>query len=568
MIENIGEFLNLVFGNIIGDICYILLIGLLIYYFILERKIYKVYNELVENFNKSEEIIDKDGKKILDIQNDKLKSIVKEFKESAENGTDNINTEVIIQKSLDSDYKLSDYEKRVKLLPSISIALGLLGTFIGLVGTIVSTNTILGNNMASYEEFATNMSHPFGSMSTAFITSILGVTFSIILNFKNVKLENIKEKFYDLIEDYLDNTIYHLYAKNFTSTFKEFNEVVSTSMMNLTKEMGLLFKDGVEKLVNKINKNTIDLTDMVIAMQDSTKDLERLSKTLNITVENFKKPVEEFKLSMDNFMNTSEDTSESMKESVNKFAINVVNLNDKIFEMNQILDINKTKMENIATSIDNSSKTMKDSYNQASDTMKGINDQQTNLIKSFNDELQNLKNVCNKLSDSLAGFTNGFSKTQETTAENIANIINKQLESIKSEMVDGINNKLKDVEHIVNELEDRTASVGELTINSTDLFSKINNQLNDDKVQDDIVKRVISEKVSTELNSNIEKISNDLNDSVKEIEKQFSKYIESTKQGIDNSINQLNDSIKDTNYELRKSIDDIEKLNINNSYED
>ena len=566
MIENIGGILNLIFGSIIGDICYILLIGLLIYYLILEGKIRKVYNELIEDFNKSEEIIDGKNRIVLNIENKKLKTIIDKFKKSAENGTENINTEVIIQQSL--EYELSKNEKRVKLLPSISIALGLLGTFIGLVGTIISTNNILGNNMASYEDFASNMLHPFGSMSTAFITSILGVSISIILNLRNVKLENLKEEFYDLIEDYLDNTIYHLYAKNFTSTFDEFNNVIRKSMLNLAGDMRSLFKDGVNELVNKINKNTIDLTDMVIAMQDSTKDLERLSKTLNITVENFKKPVEEFKLSMDNFMNTSEDTSESMKESVNKFGINVVNLNDKIFEMNQILDINKTKMENIATSIDNSSKTMKDSYNQASDTMKGINDQQNNLIKSFNDELQNLKDVCNKLSDSLVDFTNGFSKTQETTAENIANIINEQLESIKGEMIDGINNKLKDVERIVYELENRAASVGELTINSTDLFSKINNQLNDDKVQDDIVKRVISEKVSTELNGNIEKISNDLSDSVKEIEKQFSKYIESTKQGIDSSINQLNDSIKNTNGELRKSIDNIEKLNKNNSYED
>lgn len=529
------------------------------------------YKNLINSFKKDKESANENGE-ILNIENKNISQIIESFKKSAKIGTENINTEVIIQRAL--GYDLIENEKKIKLLPSISIACGLLGTFIGLSLTIFATRGILDLSMSDYQNFASEMGAPLSSMGTAFITSIFGVLCSISLNKKNIQLEKLKEEFYDLIEDYLDNTIYALYAKNFTSQFERFTNTVSGEMLNLAEQMRVLFKEGVEELVGKINKNTINLTDMVIAMTDSTNDLNRLSKSLNKSVENFRKPVEAFKISMDDFINTSESTSQSMRDSVNKFGVNVVNLEDKLSQMNNILDINKTKMENIAISIRDSSEIMKKSYNNAEETMNNISKKQINSIEEFGKQLEDFKNTSEKLSKSLNEFTKGFKDTQELTAENIANIIKDKLLETKGEIIENINESVQDVKKSVCELNKKSDRVSKQTKESTDLFEKINNQLKDDKVQDDIVKRAISEKVANELNDNIDQINKRLNDymqytqqKINESLNKLDKSIEKTKTNLDYSVNDLNESanyIKKETDKINKIADSVNKIIENN----
>ncbi|MGL5692996.1 MAG: hypothetical protein ACRCXA_02905, partial [Peptostreptococcaceae bacterium] len=233
-------------------------------------KISKQYKILTDEFKNSETII-VNGKEELDIKSEVLNLIVKDFKDSASRGTENINTEVIIQKRLDNNIEIFKKERRVKSIPSVCIALGLLGTFLGLTLAIIQTKGVLGDSLGSTHMFGQAMEGPFTSMSSAFWTSIFGVGSSVLLNAHNIKLENSKEEFYDGIEDYLDNTIYSLYAVNFISQFNDFNSIISErmielngilkdNMLSLTGEMKNLFQDGVSELVGKINKNTIDLT--------------------------------------------------------------------------------------------------------------------------------------------------------------------------------------------------------------------------------------------------------------------------------------------------------------------
>lgn len=548
--------LNLIvsfFKNGTGLCFFILLVLAWVYYGILYCNIKSTYEKLKNTFNEIDKKVyeSKDSyKNIQDKENENeeeksIKKIIKEFIKSSQNGTENVNTEVIIQKCL--DYKLNEKEKVAKLLPSVSIALGLLGTFIGLAFTIADTKGLLsGGGMSDYSHFASSMSGPFSSMSIAFFTSILGVAGSTVLNYLNVKLENKKEEFYDLLEDYLDNVIYSAHAKNFVSEFEEFNTVIKNSMTQLASDMRELFDRGVQELVQKINRNTNDLTDMVIAMNDSTKDLNRLSASLNNTVENFRKPVESFKISMDNFISTSENTSQSMRDSVNKFGVNVVNLEDKLSQMNKILDINKTKMENIAISINDSSEIMKKSYDNAEETMNNISKNQINSMEEFRKQLEDFKNTSKELKESLNNFTEGFETTQKATSENIAKIIKKELSDIKYEIIKNVDESLIDVEKSVSELNEKTNIVSEQTKASTDFFEGVNNQLKNNKVLDGIVRREISEKFSNELSDNFDQINIRLND-----------YMEYTQQKIDESLNKLDNSVERTKANLDNSVNEL-----------
>ena len=64
--------------------------------------------------------------------------------------------------------------------------------------------------------------------------------------------------FFDTFEDYLDNLIYGENFYGFAKQFEKFNNTLENTMKDLTKEMRALFREGVEELVEKINKNTID----------------------------------------------------------------------------------------------------------------------------------------------------------------------------------------------------------------------------------------------------------------------------------------------------------------------
>lgn len=577
------QILNLIvsfFKSGTGLCFFILLVLSWAYYGVLYKNIESTYEKLKKTFKETDKKVYQskdDYKNIQDKENENeeeksIKKIIKEFIKSSEMGTENVNTEVIIQKCL--DYKLNQREKVAKLLPSVSIALGLLGTFIGLVFTIADTQGLLsGGGISDYSQFASSMSGPFKSMSIAFFTSILGVAGSTILNYLNVKLENKKEEFYDLIEDYLDNVIYSVHAKNFVSEFNEFNTVIKNSMTQLASDMRDLFDRGVQELVQKINRNTNDLTDMVIAMNDSTKDLNRLSASLNNTVENFRKPVEAFKISMDDFINTSESTSQSMRDSVNKFGVNVVNLEDKLSQMNKILDINKTKMENIAVSINDSSEIMKKSYDNAEETMNNISKNQINSMEEFRKQLEGFKNTSKELNESLNNFTEGFKTTQEATSKNIAKIIKNELSDIKCEIIKNVDESLQDVEKSVSELNEKTNIVSEQTKASTDFFEGVNNQLKNNKVLDDIVRREISEKFSNELNNNFDQMNIRLNDYMKYIQQKIDESlnkldnpVEKTKANLDNSVNELNESakcIKEETSKMNKFIENNANINGN-----
>ncbi|HGV3504241.1 TPA: hypothetical protein ACLLFU_003830 [Providencia stuartii] len=92
---------------------------------------------------------------------------------------------------------------QTKLSASVSVSLGLIGTFIGLTGMITAISASLGGDgdvSAKMNAMISSISMALNSMSFAFLTSILGVAISVLLlislNFFNFfyKKEQKKEK--------------------------------------------------------------------------------------------------------------------------------------------------------------------------------------------------------------------------------------------------------------------------------------------------------------------------------------------------------------------------------------
>ena len=225
------------------------------------KKSKKIANKYEELTNIMRNANYKEGSKEKEFDSDIITKIVDDFKESTKIGTNDVNTEVIIEKNL-SDEEVLGSEKEVKNAASACIAIGLLGTFLGLTAAIMQTRGVIGDTLCSTRIFGKAMEAPFGSMSAAFLTSIFGVGSSLFLNNINIKMERAKDKFYDNMEDYLDNTIYGMYAVNLISQFNQFNRTVENNLRQLTGEITYLFREGIETLVADINKNNLDLTEL------------------------------------------------------------------------------------------------------------------------------------------------------------------------------------------------------------------------------------------------------------------------------------------------------------------
>lgn len=451
-------------------------------------KISKQYKKLTEEFKNSEKIT-VNGHEELDIKNEVLNQIVKDFKSSASRGTENINTEVIIQRKLDENIKVFNKERLVKSIPSVCIALGLLGTFLGLTLAIIQTKGVLGGSLGSTQMFGQAMEGPFTNMSSAFWTSIFGVIASVLLNYHNVKLENSKSEFYDGIEDYLDNTIYSLYAVNFISQFDKFNEIISSrmdklnnlladNMMNLTGEMRTLFQDGVSELVGNINKNTLDLTDTVNGLTNYTKDLERLTSSLNTSVKNFKEPVDNFKSTMHEFIQTSEDTTSTMKESVNKFSLKVDVLEESLNGVYSVIKSNKEELQKIGTSVNNNLgdgiETIHNSHERFIELTNTIAEQQNNNQEDLKEQVNNLNKGYKSFNDSLLGFVDNLSATQSDLAGEISNALTTEFKNLSTNIVESLNISMSKLGQSADELKSNTNDIGELVKQTNDLYNSIN----------------------------------------------------------------------------------------------
>lgn len=432
------------------------------------KKSIKIANKYEELTNIMRNANYKEGSKEKEFDSDIITKIVDDFKESTKIGTNDVNTEVIIEKNL-SDEEVLGSEKEVKNAASACIAIGLLGTFLGLTAAIMQTRGVIGDTLGSTRMFGKAMEAPFGSMSAAFLTSIFGVGSSLFLNNINIKMERAKDKFYDNMEDYLDNTIYGMYAVNLISQFNQFNRTVENNLRQLTGEITYLFREGIETLVADINKNNLDLTDTVKALTKYTKDLDRLTSSLDKSVNNFKEPVEKFKTSVEEYIQSSESASLKIKESTDKFSRNIEVLDTDLRSVENIVNNNKIELKDIGDSLkinlNTISSKQEDLINRTKEVIAKNKESQDELIV----EVQKIGNIYNNFTDTLNGFNNKFGKTQEEVGNNITTRMSERLNDVSDGIVSRISTVLNRVENTTEGLEEMHQNVGKILKETNDL---------------------------------------------------------------------------------------------------
>ncbi len=111
---------------------------------------------------------------------------------------------------LDSVYlRLEESRDLSRYLVGLSIFLGLLGTFWGLLETIRSVADIIGSlgvgsdPVAMFTQLKENLKQPLSGMSTSFSTSLFGLASSLVLGFLDLQAGHAQNRFYNELEDWL-----------------------------------------------------------------------------------------------------------------------------------------------------------------------------------------------------------------------------------------------------------------------------------------------------------------------------------------------------------------------------
>jgi biopolymer transport protein ExbB/TolQ len=108
--------------------------------------------------------------------------------------------------------RLDESRDIARYLIGLLVFLGLLGTFWGLLQTIASIGTTIqsldpgsGNTNDVLQALKAGLSAPLGGMGTAFSSSLLGLSGSLILGFLDLQASRAQNRFYTELENWLSS---------------------------------------------------------------------------------------------------------------------------------------------------------------------------------------------------------------------------------------------------------------------------------------------------------------------------------------------------------------------------
>ena len=173
--------------------------------------------------------------------------------------------------------RLDETRDTSRYLVGLLVFLGLLGTFWGLIGTIGAISNVIqsldpsaGDSNDILGSLKAGLTAPLSGMGTAFSSSLLGLSGSLILGFLDLQAGRAQNRFYTQLENWLSS------VTDTTEGPREFKgepgAVVSTerSLAAMTS-----LAEGIQGLVKNMRSEQQMLRDWIEAQQEESKSLRR-----------------------------------------------------------------------------------------------------------------------------------------------------------------------------------------------------------------------------------------------------------------------------------------------------
>ena len=196
-----------------------------------------------------------------------------------------------IMESLDG--RLSENREISRYLIGLSVFLGLLGTFWGLLETInsvaitVKSLDFSENTQKLFKVLKQGLEEPLSGMGTAFSSSLFGLGGSLILGFLDIQSGQAQNRFYNEIEERLSQktkfTLINMdesERKNLPPAYLE--SLIEVTTENLKKSTSVIDKqnihqESISKSIYEVNKF---LSENISLNNDIKEEIKVLSKTI------------------------------------------------------------------------------------------------------------------------------------------------------------------------------------------------------------------------------------------------------------------------------------------------
>ncbi len=275
---------------------------------------------------------------ITEFQSDMLAWITEEYKMSLEGGIQNINTLAIIDMALSAYLKLCTIgESYLRKVNGLLITLGLFGTFLGLTSAVGEIGNMMSQTTAEtlMTEAGINtfriLISSFKGMSVAFITSLFGTGFSIVLSVLTtfISSQDTKKLFVTQLEEYLDIKVATEVMENKVS---EVQEKKSDSQM-----LADSLSDSIAQLNKSVHSYTEDLEFLKTFNRELRENICRADNIVSIVNQALKTSSEAFWIGSESFIECSNE--------LKKVAVEIKNYNQRLESMSGIFEELSKKLD-------------------------------------------------------------------------------------------------------------------------------------------------------------------------------------------------------------------------------
>jgi hypothetical protein len=194
--------------------------------------------------------------------------------------------------------RLDEARDLSRYMTGLLVFLGLLGTFWGLIETVSSVGTVIGNLKVGadagsvFDTLREGLAAPLGGMGIAFSSSLFGLAGSLILGFLDLQSGQAQNRFYTDLEDWLSTTVRDLGAgpeatpaigvsSEVRAAIERLRETISEagSSKSATAAMANL-AEAIQSLVHHMRTEQQMIRDWADAQAEQHRDVRRMLEIL------------------------------------------------------------------------------------------------------------------------------------------------------------------------------------------------------------------------------------------------------------------------------------------------
>lgn len=444
-------------------------------------------------------------------------------------------------------------------LPNLLLAIGLLGTFVGICFNLINLSQTISNGAADVDSLIKELQTPLQNMGIAFSSSLVAIFFSSILVIINSRCNTnfAKSLLISSLEDYLDN-IYKINIQGDTRLDKavdrmvkqqqEFLErfhikvgqVIESTIGNAANKMvnaNQGFQNNVDSMVSQFNDITRTMATSTDSFRESAHNLKEDMQTVSQIVPKFVTSANKIesastlylqgaeKIEASKFSEHLESLTANLAKTQTSFTNSTTSLENQVQKIGETHSSTIKLAQQVYTQLDTASNKLQDSslvFIEAAETFKASDfadklttatNELITIPEKFNQSTAILHQSTNSLDTAIANLNTSSEKTNNLI-EDVSKLNQKTTEILEQsdrntqQQITSFNNIQSELESVVSTLNQHKSQIN----NSISNFGKKILTSFQEQSGSNIVEL---QKLTSEINNNIKYLQYTNNETAK-----------------------------------------------------